>query len=442
MEANKNNNTTKRMEREDIIDLAFQQLEKKNLDEMSIIQLRNEMQLSLEEQITTIFHSFENVDKSLPLPNDDTITDGAAEDDVATTTHEHDEAIFETILKEELDYIKQEMVATDPTTTKQHAPKGLDPKIFLEMKKGAIETLLSKKQTTTEGAKTSNTGGDDDSNESSSTSSSSSSSWIEADNFGYHESIIDDEMNNEIRYHQTINICRSALLRKELGYSIIALKSCIPGAGRGVYVDGFVKAGTIVAFQPGLVYPKEYILTMPYEEEKLLQNNDNYQISLRHDDHLIDSRKSPYTVLTNENSNSMALGHVVNHPTSTKPPNCQSIMLNFFIKDMKINGKYIPNVYAKPPTLTVMGGLWDKQAIDMHGMCLIATRDICNEELFYDYRLMTSHVPTWYTPVEDTYFTGNDESEGGEGGGEEQQQEGEELEEVVVEKEEGTKNKQ
>ena len=54
--------------------------------------------------------------------------------------------------------------------------------------------------------------------------------------------------------------------------------------------------------------------------------------------------------------------------------------------------------------LTTMGSLWDKQAVDMHGMCLLAIHDVCDEELFYDYRLMTSHLPDWYDPVRDTTF--------------------------------------
>jgi hypothetical protein len=37
-------------------------------------------------------------------------------------------------------------------------------------------------------------------------------------------------------------------------------------------------------------------------------------------------------------------------------------------------------------------------------MCLIATRDIANEELFYDYRLMTPRLPQWYHRMQDTAY--------------------------------------
>jgi hypothetical protein len=66
--------------------------------------------------------------------------------------------------------------------------------------------------------------------------------------------------------------------------------------------------------------------------------------------------------------------------------------------------RYIPNTYARPINLTLMGSLWDQDAVDMYGMCLIATRDICNEEIFYDYRLMTPHLPQWYHRMQDTAY--------------------------------------
>lgn len=383
--------------RDELVDLAFEELEKKNLDEMSIMQLRHEMQSSLKDQIIEIFQAYEKVDNLLPAFDDG---DESSDNGGDQPTDPSVALAWETILNEELDHVTNEM--KNPTN---HAPKGLDPKLFLEMKQGALETLLDRRRKQRNSRNQSIGNGEDSmipSTPDEVAEVKPTGSWVEADNFGYHESI-DEDTNNQIRHHQTINLCRSALLRQELGYSVVALKSTIPGAGRGVFVDGFAKAGSILAFQPGLVWPKEYMLTMSYEEERELQNNDNYQMSLRHDDHLIDSRKSPYTVLTGKNSNPMALGHVVNHPTPTMPLNCQSIMVNF-LRDMNLNADYIPNTYARPPTLTVAGGLWDREAVDMHGMCLIATRDVCNEEIFYDYRLMTSHLPRWYNPVEDRIF--------------------------------------
>ena len=374
--------------RDELIDMAFQELEKKNLDELSTIQLRQELHTALKDQVVDIFNAFVAVDKVLPPfdPDQDSGTKNVT---------------FETILNNELDHVVAE--STNPSS---YAPKGSDPNIFFQLKQGALQTLLDRRRRPLAVDSSTSQEGQRGETHQESNSATENRNWVEADFFGYHESI-DEEMNQLVRYYQMINLCRSAKLRHELGYSVIALKSCIPGAGRGVFVDGFAKAGSILAFQPGAVWPKEHLLNMTFEEEREMQNNDNYQLSLRPDDHLIDSRKSPYTVLTEKNSNPMALGHVVNHPTPSMPPNCRSIMVNF-VKDMDLDPHYIPNTYARRPTLTSMGSLWDSQPIDMHGMCLLATRDVCNEEIFYDYRLMTSHMPRWYSPVQDTHFVETD----------------------------------
>jgi hypothetical protein len=381
--------------RDELIDMAFEELQKKDLDELTIVQLRHELQTSLEDQLVQLFEAFGKVDASLPPfdPDASSVSSSSSADTAKKP--------FETILQEELEYTRAEL----ENSTRQFAPKGPDPKLFLKIKLGAIQTLLDRRSHAT-GPKVENSSppplNELNVASTSTTKEKKNEYWIEADDFGYHETI-DDETNQLVRYYQMINLCRSAKLRQEWGYSVVALQSCIPGAGRGVYVDGFAKAGSILAFQPGPVWPKEHHLNMTFDEEREFQNNDNYQVSLRPDDHLIDSRNAPYTVLVDTNSNPMALGHVVNHPTPTLPPNCKCIMINF-VKDMKLDARYIPNTYAKPPTLTMMGSLWEKQAVDMHGMCLLATRDVCNEELFYDYRLMTSHLPRWYTPVTDTHF--------------------------------------
>jgi len=87
-----------------------------------------------------------------------------------------------------------------------------------------------------------------------------------------------------------------------------------------------------------------------------------------------------------------------------------------FTKGMELGKlkRYIPNTYARARNLSFVGTLLEGDIPDMHGMCLIATRDICNEELFYDYRLMTPHKPQWYTVVQDDAYEipeGDDEEE-------------------------------
>jgi hypothetical protein len=365
------------MAREKLVDKAFEELEAKNLDEKTLMQMRHELQTALHDQVVNIFQAFGSVDKSLPDPD-------------------QDHAQYEKILQEEFQHTLTEL--ENPTL---QAPRGASPKEYLTIKRGAIETLLDRRTQSQE---------EPPNSEVDEQVAPKEVTWVDADNFGYHETI-DQETNKQIRHYQTVNMCRAAKLREELGYSVVALASSVAGAGRGVFVDGYAKAGSILAFQPGLVWSKEHLVNLPIEVEKELEKNDKYQMTLRPDDHLVDSRKSPYTVLTEENSNPLALGHVVNHPTPSKPHNCKSIMLNFTqnmdFGDLK---RYIPNTYARPSTLTIMGGLWDREAVDMHGMCLVATRDVCNEEVFYDYRLMTTQLPTWYHRVTDTDFENPEEA--------------------------------
>jgi hypothetical protein len=324
--------------------------------------------------------------------------------DASNTSPIDIDSYLEEILRLELERTIDEL----SNSKRSSAPKGADPNDFLKLKRGAIETLLYRKGIEQEPP------AQNDSDSDSSTSEPGTESndqkrpnWSEADEFGYHESI-DQERNRLIRYYQSINLCRSAKLRDKLGYSVVALRSSIPGAGRGVYVDGYARAGSILAFQPGPVWAKEALVNLSLEEERDLERNDSYQMSLRADDYMIDSRRSPYTVLTDDNSNLMALGHIVNHPTPSNPPSCRSAMLNF-TKGMELASsaqlkRYIPNTYARPRNVTLMNSLWDRDVIEMHSMVLVATRDICNEEIFYDYRLASSHLPQWYHQVEDTAY--------------------------------------
>ena len=83
-------------------------------------------------------------------------------------------------------------------------------------------------------------------------------------------------------------------------------------------------------------------------------------------------------------------------------------MLNF-TKGMEVGSsaqlkRYIPNTYARPRNVTLMDSLWDRDVIEMHSLVLVATRDICNEEIFYDYRLASSHLPQWYHQVHDSAY--------------------------------------
>lgn len=425
--------------REQLIDRSFAIIQDEiQVDTISVSKLRQVLQSELEPQVIELFKAFQQIDASHNITSSE-------EDDQQQLMRKND-LVYNEILHKELKHTENQLKQwhdyqqnhqqEDEVPLK--TPKGADPSQFLSLKLGALKTLLDRRLSydpsqhdvhrqilDEEQAENSSK---------STTTATTSPSWVDADEFGFHESPIDPQRNRLIRYYQTINVCRNRELRSKIGYSVLALQSSIPGAGRGVYVDGYAPAGSILCFQPGLVWLKDHLLNCSIEEDRELTRNDAYQMSLRADDIIIDSRQSPYTVLTDDSSNMMAVGHIVNHPTTTRPPNARSAMLDF-TSSMFTNAnthrdddcdydtktdirRYIPNTYAKPPISSSRGGSGFIQSLmnnrgndEMHSMVLIATRDICNEEIFYDYRLATSHLPSWYEPVIDSAFVNDDYEE-------------------------------
>ncbi len=241
------------------------------------------------------------------------------------------------------------------------------------------------------------------------------------DAFGYFMSP-DQEINDSIRYYQMINLTRALMIRQHIGYAPLALQSTIPGAGRGVFVDGFAPAGTLLTFFPGDVWPKEHLININ-TVSKTFKDDPKQQLSVRYDDILIDSRKSPYTVLDNDRSNLFALGHIVNHPPTPDDDsrsnsegdvddgdavindgtNCSTVMVDFLEKMQLEKRKlltYVPNTYKKPPMVFGTKAM-DLEPVVMQGFGLIAHRDLENEEMFFDYRLSpgsdkNGSYPEWY----------------------------------------------
>jgi hypothetical protein len=229
------------------------------------------------------------------------------------------------------------------------------------------------------------------------------SGFKDGDPFGY---IIrqNQEINKAIRYYQLLNLTKGALIRKELGFSTIGLRSTIPRAGRGIFVDGYAPAGTVISYFPGEVWPKEHITNII--ATKFFENDPKQHLSMRYDDFLIDSRNAPYTVLDNDKSNPFAIAHIANHPAHGIAPNCSTVQLDFS-EDMQLGlekiDTYIPNTYAKIPSRFGQEAI-ALEKIRMHGMALITARDVENEELLYDYRLSPGEhqsYPDWYEVVDE-----------------------------------------
>jgi len=407
------------------------------IHEMSNKGMRYELQKSVETQILSLFDAFKQVDETIPESTLEKEGRGAyfskENAELAEEQQEHEEFCRSILLSEynNLNCKWKEIVIpsfnkteniddsevshdTDYSTNVKNSrlSQFVGEQIpFVQMKLNAIKTLADfyKWNITLENEESTFKQDEEDEDD--------------PDAFGYVKSK-NQIVNNAIRYHQMRNLTKSFLLKQRLGYSIIALKSNIQNAGRGIYVDGYAPAGSLLAFFPGSVWPKEHLMaggmfststsvSIP-SSFSIFKNDPNYHLSLRYDDILVDSRNAPYTVLDDNKSNPFAIAHIANHPSShlsnerhkLDRPNCHTIPLNFTdslnLKGKKLN-RFIPNTYAKQP-MFLGPGLFEKDRVLMYGMGLLASRDVCNEELIYDYRLSPgssssslSSYPDWYT---------------------------------------------
>jgi hypothetical protein len=362
---------------------AIEELDAMHLDKTTNVDLRLLQQSMLEPQVREIFENFQKVDNRLGIP-----LSVERSDNTSSVMDEGDfEATYKDVLVNEFDRTQQQLSEVLPESTSQNE--------FLTTKKEAIFSLLQYHGW--------------DRGTDSTSSSGSPITNTSLDPFGMTLNETKDNTMRLIRQYQTVNLCRSALIREELGYSVLSLRSSIPGGGRGLFVDGSAMAGAIVAFQPGDIWPKEHIITDAPDVMEHFAGEDDCQISLRFDDYVVDSRQSPVVVICRDGSlNPWALGNMVNHPNPPLVPNCQSTMLNFTAKAKLENLiQYVPNSYAKLPTW--QSSFFDIEEVIMHGLCLVARKDVHNEELLYDYRLQSEKTPDWYTIVK--YENGLDEEQ-------------------------------
>ncbi|GKY93196.1 hypothetical protein MPSEU_000287400 [Mayamaea pseudoterrestris] len=358
-----------------LYEAAIEKLDERRLDEMSNERLRIELQDAIHPQVVEIIHTFRQVDSKLfPCTNTQLNHSNGLDPFWGM-----DSGSFIAILEQELADLQDQMA----TATDSCSPSLTG---FLTTKQEAITLLLLFL-----------TRGETQAHRN--------------DPFGNDTSTLAPSSLQLMRKYQTINLVRSACIRRRIGYSILSLRSSIPNAGRGVFVDGSALTGSIVSFQPGDAWPKEHLLTTaPEVMAHFAEEDEHCFISLRFDDFIIDSRQSPVTVLVGNASgcNPWALGHMVNHPLHKTRPNCLTTMIDFserMFHDLESDAagecqshaymKYLPNAYARQPS-------WKSRAfynepIVMHGLCLVARRDICDEELFYDYRLQSNETPDWYS---------------------------------------------
>jgi hypothetical protein len=389
---NSRNNIT-RQENELLYEQAISDLDQQKIYTKSNVDLRRLVQQDLNEQLFDIFCAFQKVDTMLGLkmsgePHHPSGAQIRHPFDLST-----DWAVFTNILHDQYNETCRDVVAS--ATDGGTYVESRNVATFHTLKKRAIATLLEYHGVSSHYF----------------SDLTSGESPIE-NAFGIDVTNLQESRIHLLRRYQTINMVRSILLRRELGYSVLALNSEIPHGGRGVYIDGYAMAGSLIAFQPGDVWPKEHLLTKAPDvvAHFAADDDENYQISVRFDEYVIDARKSASTTLCGPDvpCNPWALGHMINHPIPNNLPNCQSTMLNYTDSvmtrlrnqshfDRPLPVSYIPNSYARSPTW--QSRFFDHEPVLMHGSCLLSRRDVANEELFYDYRLQSNTTPDWYEPV-------------------------------------------
>ena len=392
-----------------------------DISEMSLRQLRQEIQIRLRPQISGMLNVACHVEEDMVLHHKSNVNVAENDDDESYEFTDAEAAEYKEVLFQEYDRICKLLANANESDASQ----------YYEVKKGAIETLLQYFDWVPPNTTLSTEKPDIQTDEKD-----------YADDFGFYPNRSEAEIVSAMRYYQARNIVRSHRVRtftvnddgsntenssESYTYSILPFKSTITNAGRGVFIDGFAPAGTLLSFFPGKVWPKEHLMNASLQTQMQFSENDpRNQLSMRYDDILIDSRQSPYTVV----KNLWAAGHIVNHPPppmkamSTgetnesnneemkeenphEGPNCVTVPINFteglFADQHHRLREFIPNEYELPPKSWAKD-VFEKEKIVMHGLGLIALRDLEDEELFYDYRMSPNEnakgseglYPSWY----------------------------------------------
>ncbi|MED6195659.1 hypothetical protein PIB30_039995 [Stylosanthes scabra] len=242
----------------------------------------------------------------------------------------------------------------------------------------------------------------------------------------------------------------SKRLKDQIGYQLNVRPSQIShkDAGQGLFLDGAVNVGAVVAFYPGVVYSSAYHRYIPgYHDNK------NPYLVTRHDGNVIDAQpwgsggdeqelwngkkmvvnkpdmegvekrldslNKPLEESQGDNSdnflerrNPLALAHFANHPAKGMLPNVMICPYDFPLTESSMR-VYIPNVLFGNAEVNTkaFGNLWLKSGASRNGesevpilktVVLVASRALQDEELFLNYRLSNSkQLPEWYNPVDE-----------------------------------------
>jgi len=330
---------------------AISHLESKKADELNTEELKQELQEILEPQVLGIFEAFRTAEMVLDASHGGAMEGTAMGQKAFQERMAH---ICKPFLVKELVEIQKRLVSA--MEAKPQGDEQFKPSILFYMRKHEeIEALLKNLETNTSDM----TSGD---------------------------------------LEQIVQLAKGSIIKTALDYSVISLPSTIPRGGRGLFLDGTASIGSIVAFIPGKVWPREY-LTDAQLVEREFSVDPNHEMSMRHDGFLVDSRGVSHFVPPMTGRNVFALGHACNHPSPGGESNVLAAPFNFMDTLGEDWGSYIPNTYAKPPQL--LGSRVMHIGVRMQSLVLVARRNLMNEELLLNYRLNPrGKHPSWYTPCD------------------------------------------
>ncbi|XP_071735603.1 uncharacterized protein [Rutidosis leptorrhynchoides] len=250
----------------------------------------------------------------------------------------------------------------------------------------------------------------------------------------------------------------SKRLKDLIGYTLEIKPSQIQHeqAGRGLFIDGEADVGSVIAFYPGVIYSpayyryipgyprvdaqNPYLITRydgtvinaqpwgtggetrePWGHSSVYRANPSAQPSETGSDRVwkmlskpLEGSKLGSNGEVLERRNPLALAHFANHPMTGVEPNVMVCPYDFPLneKGMRV---YIPNVVfggTDEVKMKRFGSFWFKSGSGssdgqmegpiMKSLALVATRSLCNEEIYLNYRLSNSkRRPSWYTPVDE-----------------------------------------
>lgn len=260
----------------------------------------------------------------------------------------------------------------------------------------------------------------------------------------------------------TVSLSRVELsdkLKDQIGYTLDIKPSQIQHkeAGEGLFLRGHADVGSVIAFYPGVIYSPAYYRYIPgyprvdarnsylitrYDstiingqpwghggEHRELWDGVSMHESFSDPAEIVNARSDRFWKLLSkptrgipgkdcgeilERRNPLAFGHFANHPAERILPNVMVCPYDFPLTDAHMR-PYIPNLTfggEENVRMRRFGSFWFKSGggsedseFDVpiiKSIVLVATRSICDEEIYLNYRLSNAkRQPSWYTPVDE-----------------------------------------